>query len=59
VIEPRRAVAASRSRQHSMSKPNDMHIRLLTRVGVDGDVRPGDAIRVALPAPPYRGLEPV
>jgi MOSC domain-containing protein YiiM len=28
-------------------------------VVVSGDVRPGDRVRVELPAPPYRALEPV
>jgi len=32
---------------------------IMAVVVASGDVRPGDPIRVALPAPPHRRLEPV
>lgn len=60
-------LAVHASGDHTFSKASQSRIRLLlglrvegdAHVAAGGDVRPGDEIRVELPAEPHRALEPV
>jgi hypothetical protein len=52
-------LAVSLRHGHHFSKTPSLNIRLLTGLGVAGDVRRGDAVRVELPAEPRGPLQPV
>ena len=51
--------AVCRSATHSLRKPTEEQIRVMSVVVAGGNVRPGDPIRVELPPEPHVPLAPV